>query len=410
MTAVKRFTLVIALAACATGKAERMRAVPASTPVAELPIHSDYARLLPFRSYYRLVSVGPFAHHFEIGYSDVEAGFAEFEVVRTKDGFFPREIHGGFPWSAPSDASTIPASLRPAAEAARRELLGMRPWVRILSIIYLGEYREVVALQLRPAKASVPVGWFAEIRFAADEALTKLERPLGVMRGEGSGCISDGCHAAPRWIGGPSSVGLERGLVALSNAKGSPSLGDAILSEARRTVANEPPLPMTADADGARLVPAGFNQEVRIVLTAAAQRTQGPGKPDLEALAVPIRVRDLAAGHARGHAEARWLGVRVDAEVELIGPAPLPAPRGDKSATYELTVRVHDERGNAFGFIYPAVAKLLVEGDDVGLLGLGIQVPHDSSGQGIAAVHVLPGAGDFYSIEVRLQSSVDTRD
>jgi hypothetical protein len=391
---------LVVVAGCAPPK--RRSTVPLP-PEATAPDHPDWTRLKLLRNYLRLERVEPFGHHFTIWYHHEEPGVCEALVENGRVALHHCFVGGVTP--RPEHPTPIAPELTPLADAVWRRVREHNPGATNPLVQYDGEYREVTFGEVIPTVEHRPAGMRTTLSLASDASVTRFLRVVSETSGYGALCggLDDVyCSITPRWIHfdapprGESLLIAMRAKVKRGSIDGDP-LAAALLDEAHRAMRGEPPLPLDSLPVGDTLLPNGLEQRVQLYVEVHAWHPGRDSEDEMVRLLLPLDARDLARGDAHAEGHVVLAGVGFDASVVMRGDP--VAASGD--AARETTIRIHDSRGDAFGWIFPATAHLLVDGERAAATSVAIQNPGATYPK-----QELHGAGDVASFTVLLHDDL----
>ena len=359
------------------------------------PDHPDWAHLKVMRNYLRLVEVGPFAHHFTVWYHDVEPCVCEATVegaqVTLRDCWF-----GGM-GVPPAQVPALPRELQPLGDKVWARVQERERGARAPIVKYNGEYRAVTFAEDIRLSEEYAAGLVAMLTLASDAELTRFTRVIGSTSGIGALCGLPGdaaCSATPRWIRFATPARgrsvLDRYRVELERRqRRRRCAAGGLLGEARRAPAQAAALPLDALEVGDTLLPEGLEQRVQAVFEVWAMRANRGGAAETRTLSLPFDARDVARGDAHAEAHVEVAGRGFDVTMAMRGE---PAKQSGK-AKREVTIRVRDSEGHAFGWIYPATAYLSVDSERAAAMSVLMEFPRSSSGP-LRPEQDLPGAKD----------------
>jgi len=383
------------LAGCAP---HRPRATTPSVARAPAPDQPDYARLKLFRNYLRLVRVGPYAQHFTIWYHHEEPCVCEAIVV---DGAIA--LHdcwfGGFAMR-PASITPLPPALRSVADAVWQRVHDKEPEASDPLVSYHGQYREVTFAEDIPMVAQRAGGLFATLSLASDAGLSRWTRLLGHSSGIGALCggLQDAaCSETPRWIRFDAPPRGQSLLMALRRQLQEGSVdGDPLAQTLLGVAQTQAGVPLDSLGDGDTLLPEGLEQRVQAVVRVGAVPSNRAREGLNARMLVPIDARDVARGdaHAEAHVDVAGRGFVVS--FVLRGE---PASASGDIAR-EMTLRVRDSQGHSFGWIYPAKAHLIVDGERAAVTSIDIQFPGNGPQQDVS------GEGEIEKYVVRLDGEL----
>jgi len=365
----------VLLAGCAP---QRPPAATPSVAPAPAPDHPDYARLKLFRNYLRLVRVGPFAHHFTVWYHDEEPCVCE-AVVEGQRVTLEHCFWGGVAMR-PQRVPPIAHELQPIADAVWQRVRERWPGASGPLVQYHGEYREVTFAEAIPLVPQRAGGLFASVSLASDAALSRWTRVVGDSSGIGALCgvFVGNCKDPPQWIRFDAPARGQSLLEALRKKLEAGSVDDDALARVLLHAAQaREGVPLDALGDGDTLLPEGLEQRVQAVVRIRAVAARRDGTDAIQPLLLPLDGRDIARGDAHADAHADVAGRGFDVSFALRGE---PATASGDVAR-ELTLRVRDSDGRSFGWIYPAKAHLLVDGERAAATSVDILYPGNAPEQ-----------------------------
>ncbi|MBL8913601.1 MAG: hypothetical protein JNM17_23070 [Archangium sp.] len=254
--------MALLLVVCACATAPRVVAPPVAAepprepPKPKPPPHPEYEALRPFHNYYRIVSIGPFRHHFVVFFHHFELVTALYDVpIRSADEAGasepPVEFKGdsfGLITEAPEKDGEIPAEFRSMADAVKRDLQKREKGeASAMDVRYLGSWRPIVVEEIvfRPLEG-ISRHYTLVSTLAADDALTKIDGTAKMNFGHGGSSTLYGDPVPPEWI--DVRIGRQ-GKAQLWKLYGTPSSFDqttrgtfdaAVLNAARRVAKKQP--------------------------------------------------------------------------------------------------------------------------------------------------------------------------
>lgn len=331
---------------CRQGAAFQLVESPPWSP----SLDPEYAKLRPFRSYLRVLRVGPFADHFAVSFMNVEGAQVEVAVVSRSGA--PPQVTVTDGWTGtnpPLEVAAVPAALRGLADAAEAAICTAHPGSTNVVVEYRGAFRQITVQEEVPYDKPARFGIPAEMILRADRDLGKLSGPEYATSGLGG--LAHGRPNNPRWVefvAPPEFAGRCLLCAAGANRAAPPSywpdLARGILATARSIEHGtyHPIFNQLLASQSDRLVPAEIDQTLELILTAHS----GPGTH--RRLTIPLRGHDAAFSAASGLAHTDFRDRRLQAEAHLTAVTPLPSDRIDPDLRLpmKLVLRVSDGVGN----------------------------------------------------------------
>jgi len=260
------------------------RAAPAAAPpVARGPAHPDYAALRPWHNYYRVVSVSELQHHYRAFFVSAELVRAFYAIPASGQVVY-KNYDFGMETEIPV-GEACPATEAGRVAAVERDIRRRFPDAGKITMVCLGEYREVLVEELVPLPAP-NVGRAADrpLRLAADAALSTVIGPVrhtADFGGSGQGVYTmchpgnnRDCSEPPVWIDAVADrQGVPRLWRLLDRSSSVPdetreSFLAATLAAARRSRDHEAHLPLAelAVERDAALLPANVHDDIGVRL------------------------------------------------------------------------------------------------------------------------------------------------
>lgn len=337
------------------------------------PIHGDYARLRPYRTYVHLVSVGEARHHFVAWWQCIEPTYAEFTVTDQGDITAGRGGWGGIAVRS-GDPPEVPSSVERLAENLHDHIARRVRDASNIQIAYRGYYREVLVEEFLPfVRSDDPerqIGTSTLVALHADASLTRLVRPPMMLHGSGYGlfCAMGSCRQEPHWLDvDPTAWSLAlRPMTDAPDAPASRALADRLLAQVRdgRAVPLDALLARTESTP----LPEAPQPPVHTGFTLYARpASQGATQPDTT-LDVALSPDAIVRGGASGEAHTTWLGRTYSVQMSLALDGPLPPHDGwlhDVPMTLRYTIT---DGARTHTHAVPMSADLDREGDRAALL------------------------------------------
>jgi hypothetical protein len=281
--------LFIAASGCATpappppSATVTPRAARAAPPVARGPAHPDYAALRPWHNYYRVVSVGELQHHYRAFFVNVELVRAFYAIPASGQVVYQSYDFGMA--TRPPAGEACPATEAGRVAAVERDIRRRFPRAGAITMVCLGQYREVLVEELVPLPGP-NAGRAADrpLRLAADAALSTVIGPVkhtAEFGGSGLGAYTlchpgngRDCSEPPVWIDAVADhQGVPRLWALLDRSTSVPEetregFLAATLAAARRLRDHEPhrPLAELAVERDTVLVPANVQDDIGVKL------------------------------------------------------------------------------------------------------------------------------------------------
>lgn len=325
--------LIVAATGCGPARPAATRApvepslhvAPPPSPAPERPRpHADYLALRPLRSYYRLVRVGPFAHHFRAWFHGAETVHVVYEIAADAPDD-PRRTSDSFGLFTTPGVEHVPRAQEAMAEAIRRDIARRNPGASSIVIDYLGEYRELDVEEVLARPSRTTAGFTLEATLAANADLTRITGPAMSGRNGGGGLwlergpVDPARAIAPVWIDAlPDRPGTGR-LWRMLEGSGDPAARDALyaaaLAAARRQRDGAPPLALgdLRVQQDPRALPAGVDDGVRFVCYAHRRRSH-------ETLSSSVKATLGPGGEAEASISAGGSAATCQGRLELAEP------------------------------------------------------------------------------------------
>ncbi len=388
---MRRALILVVLSCTAPGRPPPVApAVPPPAVAPEPPPpppHAEYGQLRELRNYYRVVSVGPYVHHFRAFFNHIELVEAVYEVA-TEPGARVHLLGTGFGGLIrdPGEQPAFDSAVAPLADAIRADIAA-KYQIRIprgITIVYDGLYRELAIeeLTVRPSDPHDDYGGIRvlHVRLKADRELTVIAGRAPTEESGGRfrpGDLREGdVTSAPAWI---DAVVGRQGEPQLWNLHADPSrfplevvsaFDAATLVAARRVLAGEPGpalAELAVEHDRARL-PSDLDRRRWFSLYVNETRP-GADRKQFGAMFTVIPERAIG-GEERGEARLTIAldggrEIVVEGEIGLRAPALPEGASGAIELPFELAYRETAGEVAPFAGTMQLTAHAIVDGDRV---------------------------------------------